>query len=164
MRLKRSGPHALAVTGVQDTYAPTTRCFGCGPANPDGLQIKSEEAGDGSLVARFTPKPHHLAFEGVVNGGIIGALLDCHGNWAAAMALKRERKLDVPPPTVTAEFTIKLRKPTPMAELTVRARAVEISGDKVVVEGSLGPGDEVTATMRGVFVAVRPGHPAYHRW
>lgn len=149
---------------VQDVYAPTNACFGCGPANAKGLRIKSVEVGDGSLVATFTPEPHHAAFEGVMNGGIVGALLDCHGNWAACMALMRERKLDHPPPTVTAEFAIKMRKPTPMRELTVRARVVSIEGDKVTVEGSLGPGDEVTATLRGVFVAVKPGHPAYHRW
>ncbi|HVL49122.1 MAG TPA: PaaI family thioesterase [Candidatus Thermoplasmatota archaeon] len=152
------------MTGVQDIYAPNNRCFGCGPANPKGLRIRSEEAGDGSLVARFTPEPHHEAFENVMNGGIVGALLDCHGNWTAAMALMRDRKSDAPPPTVTAEFTIKMRRPTPMREVTLRARPVEIAGDRVVVEGTLGPGDEVTATLRGVFVAVKPGHPAYHRW
>ena len=32
----------------------------------------------------MAPEPHHLAFEGVLNGGICGALLDCHSNWTAA--------------------------------------------------------------------------------
>ena len=26
---------------LQDTYAPQNRCFGCGPSNEKGLQIKS---------------------------------------------------------------------------------------------------------------------------
>ena len=37
----------------------------------------------------------------MVNGGIIGTLLDCHGNWAAAIALMDAQGLDEPPCTVT---------------------------------------------------------------
>ena len=33
------------------------------------------------------PEEHHQAFPGMINGGIIGTLLDCHGNWTAAIAL-----------------------------------------------------------------------------
>jgi acyl-coenzyme A thioesterase PaaI-like protein len=46
----------------------------------------------------------------------------------------------------------------------LRARPVEAQGSKVVVEGELLAKGEVCATCRGVFVAVKPGHPAYHRW
>ena len=33
-----------------------------------------------------------------------------------------------------------------------------------VVESSITANGKMTATCRGTFVAVRPGHPAYHRW
>ena len=69
-----------------DIYAKKSICFGCGPANKDGLQIKSFRGDDG-LELNFKTKPEHQAFPGVVNGGIIGTLFDCHGNWAAAIAL-----------------------------------------------------------------------------
>jgi hypothetical protein len=59
---------------LQDQFAPNLICFGCGPANEKGLQIKSFVSGD-KLVATYTPKPYHLAFEGMVNGGIIGRCL-----------------------------------------------------------------------------------------
>ena len=36
-----------------------------------------------------TPRPDHEAFAGVVNGGILGTLLDCHANWTAAWHLMR---------------------------------------------------------------------------
>ena len=36
--------------------------------------------------------------------------------------------------------------------------------DRAVVEATLSARGEVTCTCRGVFVAVREGHPAYHRW
>ena len=36
---------------LQERYAPASRCFGCGPANPDGLHLRSFETSDGSLTA-----------------------------------------------------------------------------------------------------------------
>jgi hypothetical protein len=58
---------------VQERYAPENICFGCGPANPKGLRIRSFEDGD-DLVAEWTPEPHHEAFPGALNGGIVGAI------------------------------------------------------------------------------------------
>ena len=149
---------------VQERFAPANRCFGCGPANDKGLRLRSVDAGD-RLVATFRPEPHHLAFEGIVNGGIIGALLDCHSNWAAAIALMKTAGGDAPPCTVTAEFHVKLRRPTPIdAVLCLEARVVEQGADRATVEATLTAGGQVTATCRGLFVAVKEGHPAFHRW
>jgi acyl-coenzyme A thioesterase PaaI-like protein len=149
---------------LQDTYAPSNRCFGCGPANEKGLRIKSFARGD-EVVATWTPEPHHLAFEGILNGGICGALLDCHSNWTAAWHLMRRRGETTPPCTVTAEFAVKLRRPTPIDRpLTLRAHVVESSDDRAVVEATLEADGKVTATCTGTFVAVKEGHPAYHRW
>jgi acyl-coenzyme A thioesterase PaaI-like protein len=73
--------------------------------------------------------------------------------------------LDAPPCTVTADYAITLKRPTPMdALVTLRARVVESQADRAVVEGTLEAGGRITATCRGTFVAVKPGHPAYHRW
>ena len=49
-------------------------------------------------------------------------------------------------------------------ELTIRARITSSEGDRVDVESELLAGDKVTATCRGLFVAVKEGHPAFHRW
>ena len=149
---------------LQDRYAPNNRCFGCGPANPKGLRIKSYVEGD-TLVCDWRPEPHHLAFDSVVNGGICGALFDCHSNWAAANHLMRAAGAETPPSTVTAEFHVKLARPTPLdAVLHLSARVVESSPNRAVVEATLEAGGKVTATCRGTFVAVPEGHPAYHRW
>ena len=43
------------------------------------------------------------------------------------------------------------------------AGTIEFDGQPLW-EASLEAKGEVTATCRGVFVAVREGHPAYHRW
>jgi acyl-coenzyme A thioesterase PaaI-like protein len=153
---------------LQERYAAHSICYGCGPANPRGLRIRSfvSDAGDGEdVVADWTPEPHHEAFPGILNGGIIGTLLDCHCNWAAAHHLMQRDGLDRPPCTVTAEYTIRMQKPTPSAQpVRLRARILESAGSRVTVEGELEAAGRVTATCRGLFVAVEPGHPAYHRW
>jgi len=150
---------------LQERYAPANMCFGCGPANAKGLRIRSFAEGD-EVVAEWTPEPHHEAFPGMLNGGIIGALLDCHSNWTATHHLMKQSGADAPPCTVTAEYAIKLTRPTPTTQgpVTLRAKVVESSADRATVEATLEAGGKVCATCRGVFVAVKPGHPAYHRW
>jgi acyl-coenzyme A thioesterase PaaI-like protein len=152
---------------LQDRFAPAGRCFGCGPGNPAGLHIGSHpDPSDASaLVARFVPEPVHEAFEGVVNGGILGTLVDCHANWTAAWTLMRRRGASRPPTTVTLEYGLRLRRPTPSDRpIDVRAWPVEIGDDRVAVEAEVRSDGVVTATGRGVFVAVKPGHPAFDRW
>ena len=88
---------------VQDEYAPKSICFGCGPANEKGLKIKSYRKEEG-LEMEFETSKEHMAFEGVINGGIIGTLIDCHGNWTAAVALMDKLDLKEAPSTVTAQY------------------------------------------------------------
>ena len=148
---------------LQDTYAPTSICFGCGPANAKGLHIKSFVDGD-EVVASFTPEPHHHAYPGALNGGIIGTLLDCHSNWTACHHLMKKGGLAGPPCTVTADFHVRLRRPTPLGPVRLRARVTESTEERAVVEAELLAGEEITARCKGTFVAVREGHPAFHRW
>ncbi|HKT21663.1 MAG TPA: PaaI family thioesterase [Nitrososphaerales archaeon] len=149
---------------LQDTYAPNSVCFGCGPKNADGLQLKSIPSGD-SVIAEFTPRKEHVAFGSFGSGGIISVLMDCHGNWAATYALMRAKGLSRPPGTVTAEYTVRFLRPSPVdAKWELTARATRIEGDRAWVSGEMKVGGEVTATMSGLFVAVREGHPAFYRW
>ncbi len=149
---------------LQDRYAPRNTCFGCGPANNQGLRIRSFVEGE-ECVAKWQPQPHHEAFPGMLNGGIIGALLDCHCNWAAAWHLMQKSGADKPPCTVTAEYRVVLRRPTPTdGPVRLRAWIAEATDDRAWVEASLEAGGVECATCRGLFVAVTEGHPAYHRW
>lgn len=149
---------------LQERYAPHGICFGCGPVNEKGLRIRSFAEGD-EVVADWTAQPHHHAFPGMLSGGITGTLLDCHSNWTAAWHLMEKAGLDEPPCTVTAEYAVKLRRPIPMdAQLHLVARVKESSEDRAVIEATLEAGGKICATSIGTFVAVKPGHPAYHRW
>ncbi|MBS1985150.1 MAG: PaaI family thioesterase [Bdellovibrionales bacterium] len=149
---------------LQEQFAPRSICFGCGPANSLGLRIQSFVQGE-EIVANWTPSPHHEAFPGMLSGGIVGTLLDCHSNWTAAWHLQRQSGLDQPPCTVTAEYSVKLLRPTPShTPLKLVARVVSSAADRAVIEAELHSNGKICATCRGTFVAVKEGHPAYHRW
>jgi acyl-coenzyme A thioesterase PaaI-like protein len=62
---------------VQGTAFPDGECFGCGPRNPIGFRLRSLVRGD-EVTAEWTAQPHHAANAGVLCGGVIGTLLDCH--------------------------------------------------------------------------------------
>lgn len=152
---------------IQEIYAPAGRCFGCGPGNAKGLRIRSfakDDSVDSVLVCDWTPESHHEAFENVLNGGIIGAVLDCNMNWTTIVHLMRKGGLDHAPCCVTANFDVSLKRPTPLGPIHVEARVVSSEADRATVEATMTAAGKVTAIGRGLFVAVKPDHPAYHRW
>src|SRR6185295_4708748 len=129
-----------ALPSLQRQYASEGRCFGCGPANPLGLHIESRPDPDdlSTVRASFSPLPEHEAFAGVVNGGILGTLIDCHMNWTAAWHLMRERGADRPPTTVTLEYSVRMRRPTPSdAPIHLRAWVVDSAADRATVEAQI---------------------------
>ncbi|MEE2747026.1 MAG: hotdog fold domain-containing protein [Candidatus Thermoplasmatota archaeon] len=149
---------------VQEQHAPNSICFGCGPANLEGLRIRSFPIENG-LEMKFQPSDEHQAFPGIINGGIIGTLLDCHGNWTAAMAIMANLGHDQPPCTVTARYSVKLRRPTPHGvPLHITSQVESLEGNRAEISMSLTADGEVCAQGDGLFVAVKEGHPAWHRW
>ena len=85
---------------------PTNRCFGCGAANPAGMQL----AFDLDLDARrthgfFTLGPNYAGGAGFAHGGIIAVVLD--------EAMGKLSRL-VGEQAVTAEMTVEFKKPVPI--------------------------------------------------
>lgn len=149
---------------LQEKFAPQLQCFGCGPANQQGLQIKSIAEGN-KVICHWQPAPHHQAFPGMLCGGIIGTLLDCHSNWSAAYFLMQQAKADKPPCTVTAYYNVQLKRPTPALEpVKLIAELKEIKPDRAIITASLFSDELLCASCEGMFVAVKEGHPAFHRW
>src|SRR6056297_627514 len=91
---------------IQDRFYPDNRCFGCGGANPDGLHLKSFDRGE-ELVAEWVADPRFHRPPGVVNGGLMAVPMDCHGTWAAMLALGAADAGD-PVPAVTAGYSVRL--------------------------------------------------------
>jgi acyl-coenzyme A thioesterase PaaI-like protein len=142
---------------IQDYYPEElARCFGCGRLNPEGYHLKSYLEGD-ATVARFTPRPYHIAVPGFVNGGLLASLVDCHATGtAAAVAAKATGKApgDAPIPRfVTASLRVDYLRPTPLGpELVLHGAAKTVARRKVVVEVTLEAAGIVTA--RGEVVCV----------
>ena len=113
----------------------------------------------------FETDDAHQAFPGMINGGIIGTLLDCHGNWTAAIAIMESRNETEPPCTVTARYSVKLRRPTPHGvPLEITSQVESLDGDHAEISMKLTANGELCAQGDGLFVAVKEGHPAWHRW
>jgi acyl-coenzyme A thioesterase PaaI-like protein len=151
---------------LQEIYAPNGICFGCGVKNEKGLRIRSFPSDNGDeVIAEWHAEPHHQAFPGMLSGGIIGTLLDCHSNWTAAYFLMKKRGKEKPDCTVTAKYSVTLLRPTPFdVPIFLKARVTESEDDRATVEAELIANGKVCATCKGLFVIVKEGHPAYHRW
>lgn len=136
-------------------------CWGCGTLNERGLRIKSSWDGEES-ICRFRPSPDHMAGPThVLNGGIIGVLIDCHSvctAWADVYrAAGRELGADPAPWCVTASMRIDYLAPTPIdAELELRARVRERKGRKRIVDCTVLAGGKVCARGEVIAVEVDP--------
>lgn len=147
----------METNGVQDFYPDElSYCYGCGRLNDYGYQLKSYWDGD-ETVARFTPKPYHIAIPGYVYGGLIASLIDCHGTGSAALAAYRNENRE--PGTfpsfrfVTASLQVDYLKPTPLGtELELRGKIVEVKGRKVITEIVVIANGVITAKGRVVAV------------
>ena len=117
---------------IQETYAPNLKCFGCGPANEQGLHIRSFPAGE-EVIADWQPEPYQEAFPGMLSGGITGTVLDCHCNWTAAYHLMKRNGLDHPKELDV--FGIRAGPP-PFNEL--HAQPIQLLGDPNLVFGREG--------------------------
>lgn len=145
---------------VQDIW-PEATCYGCGPANPDGLQIKSFLSEDGRyLVATFHPKSKFNAgFPNVMYGGLVASLIDCHSVWTAIVfAYKAEnRDLGSQPSIsyVTGQLNIKYLKPTPLDQpIRLKSYVEGEIGRKTQVLCELGTDNLVTATAEVMAVRI----------
>ena len=148
----------------QCVYAPKVYVLDAGLRIKTDLRIRSFNRNDmdNGLTMTFNTEDHHQAFPGMINGGIIGTLLDCHSNWTAAMAIMNLHGDSEPPCTVTANYTVQLRRPTPHgAELTVISEVTELLEDRASIGMEMFADDKLVRKGKGLFVAVKEGHPAY---
>lgn len=132
---------------VQDRWPQeATYCWGCGRNNAHGLQLKSYWEDD-ETIATWTPKEYHLAFPGILNGGVISTIIDCHGTGTANAYHHRLNESKDHHMHVTASLKVKFLKPTPLDQpVTLRARVRETDGRRTIVDCDLYSGDEKCVT------------------
>lgn len=142
---------------VQDSL-PDNHCYGCGPDNPAGMQIKSYWQDD-VCVCRYMPKPEECAGpRHFVYGGTIACLIDCHsvGTAMSHFYLQEGRAVGEAPEIwcATGQLTVNYLAPTPIdKEIELHARVTDSSAKKAVVKCQVFSGGELTA--EGDVIAVR---------
>lgn len=128
-------------------------CYGCGPLNPDGLQLHFEPGLEGSAAEYVVPE-RLQSWAGMAHGGIVALMLDEAVGWAAWHAGH---------PGVTGRLQVSYRRPLKIGEHVrilgkvenVRRSLVYVSA---VVENA---GDhsriaDATATLMEVKTVVEP--------
>lgn len=145
---------------LQDIAYPDGICYGCGPVHPSGLHIKSHWHADGEhVVARFSPREEFVGWPGLVYGGLLAMLVDCHSNWTAmAWHYRGEGRAPGSLPVihcVTGHLGLDYLKPTPMGEeLYLKARVEGEAGRKTRVLCEVFAGETLTVRADSLFVRV----------
>lgn len=152
---------AMEEQSLQERFFKAGRCFGCGPANPRGLHLNSFPIDELRLKAIWTPQEHHEAFPGILNGGIIGTLLDCHSTWTAWWSLF-QRDGNEEPMALTAEYSVSLLRPTPLDRpVRLTTTAVDLGERRARVTGVLEVDGVEHATSSGTFIRPRETFPLH---
>jgi acyl-coenzyme A thioesterase PaaI-like protein len=151
----------LAARAIQDEMRVENWCYGCGPQNPEGLQIKSYWEGNQALCTyqprtAFMAGPRH-----VLNGGIIATLIDCHSICTAIAAIYQaeQRPIGSDPPIwcVTGSLELQYLRPTPIDQpVVLRARVESSQGRRTTIACTLSSGEVERVHGRVVAVRVPP--------
>ena len=134
-------------------------CFGCGVLNAKGLQIRSRWQGD-ECVCRWQPREEHIGHPGLVYGGTIASVVDCHAIWTAlshtcaAEGLELSRDA-LPFAYVTGRLLVDYLKPADITRpLVLRARIVEHAARKSIVSCRVMQGEVTCATAEVIAVRI----------
>jgi uncharacterized protein (TIGR00369 family) len=101
----------------------THSCFVCGESNPGGLKLRFQTDGR-QVTARFTPRPEHIGFKGVIHGGLLATVLDEIMVWACAVQTRRF--------AFCAELNVRFVQPlAPGEEAQVTGELVENRRDRI---------------------------------
>lgn len=129
---------------------PENPCFGCGGANPRGMQLTfQQEHAQRRIRGRFVLGPAYQGSGGMAHGGIIAVLVD-----EAMGKLARFEQVRA----VTAELRVEYLRPTPVdAEIVVEAEAVERQGRNLFQRAEIrSAAGEVLVRAHGRFVVIAP--------
>jgi uncharacterized protein (TIGR00369 family) len=109
-------------------------CFVCGKNNPDGLHLKFEYPRPGTCRAEFVPAQKYQGWQGILHGGIVSTLLD----EALAHAAGGSEGGGGASGAVTAELTVRFKKPVKIGEKVVLAgKVTEDKGRMVEAESNI---------------------------
>ncbi len=129
---------------------PSSRfCFVCGVENDHGLKVAFFNQEPGIVTANFTICEKHQGYPGVVHGGIIAAILD-------EVAGRSFMNGDSPRFMVTANLTVRYRRPTPVGlPLKAVGKALDDKGKIAKASGQLfGPDGTLLAEAEVILAQI----------
>lgn len=150
--------HAPQTASPADTRTIDERanfCFGCGPANPEGLHlaftINSEDPANITATAIVNLARVHEGPPGHIHGGIIATLMD------EAMS-KLNRPLDVL--AMTRHMEVDYLRPAPLhVPLTLTGRHLRREGRKLFHAATLATAEgRILASAKGFFLVIDPSY------
>jgi acyl-coenzyme A thioesterase PaaI-like protein len=149
---------------IQDQLADQA-CWGCGPSNPRGLRIKSYWCGD-STMCTWQPESHYAGWPGVLNGGILASLVDCHCICTAisdATISQGEQEADVPVAFATGTLNVSYLRPVPIdSTVELSARITERTARKTRLECTIVADGQVCARAEVLAIRLVAGMQATH--
>ncbi len=118
-------------------HMPGNVCFGCGRNNHDGLKISSYWEGE-EAVCIWESQKKYQGWKGILNGGILATLIDCHTMCTAMAAVYKAENRSLKSSPIyryaTGTINVKYLKPTSNeTPIELRATVKEIKGRKVVL-------------------------------
>jgi uncharacterized protein (TIGR00369 family) len=123
-------------------------CFGCGPANPNGLHLNFALSPDGkSYICEFELGIDFSGPPGHAHGGIIATILD------EAMGKANKLKSKV---ALTRRMEVEYLRPVPLGQpLVAEGRVSRVKGRALYNSAEIrGAQGEVLARSRGKFLAI----------
>jgi acyl-coenzyme A thioesterase PaaI-like protein len=137
---------------IQDQM-PDQPCWGCGPNNPHGLQIKSYWSGE-STVCIWQPQPRYVGWPGIVNGGVLASLVDCHCICTAISDAEHHGRDGDQPIAFATSLNISYLRPVPIhSAVELIAHITERTARKTRVECTVMAAGELCA--RAEVLAIR---------
>jgi uncharacterized protein (TIGR00369 family) len=129
-------------------HSAQNRCFGCGEANPNGLQLDFLLAPDGTIVCPATIPNSFEGHPGYLHGGIIATLLD-----ETMSKSVRAKGLNA----MTRNLEVDYLRPVPSSKLIrMEGRLLRSDGRKHWAEAHIFDGEGKTlAQGKGLFIEVK---------
>ncbi|WP_260705328.1 PaaI family thioesterase [Edaphobacter flagellatus] len=140
----------LSMDGNPTIDERASHCFGCGPANPQGLHLvfstDNSDPEHPTATAQAQLDRHHEGPPGYLHGGLVATLLD------EAMS-KLNRPLNVL--AMTRHMEVDYIRPVPLYKpLTITSRHIRREGRKLFHQAEILLNDTVLARGHGLFIAI----------
>lgn len=125
------------------------KCFGCGPENPAGLQMRMWQEDD-RACAELVLDTRHEGAPGFAHGGAVAAALD--DLFGGVLVILRI-------PAVTAKLRVDYRAPVLLGRaLQLSGSCTRRDGRKLTMQGSIFDRDRLVAEAQALFVEVAVDH------